>query len=301
MTDLATLWEAGKFAVGSFTWARKELDKKSEYAIARVNNLINRQMPLVRVHRVIGRAPTVTVTGSAELSEAVNALATARRPDMELNKQHALAPSWNGSDVDAIRAETCDFAALEAMRDIARQTRAAMPLVLSACAVVTCPKRRSLLLHRRSGSSATHANKLHILGGAFNPPLQLRKIDIPGDRDSLEFTMLREVFEESRLILRRYDEPICVAQELDTGFIQYVYLGVRITAIQFNQLSQNSEGDLEKVSFDELGRYLATEQDWAPTGRAQILMWLGLGAPGAGWGARFGGKTAKELFDLISA
>lgn len=299
MIELATLWEAGKFAAGSYAWARKQIDKKSEHAIPRVNNLVNRRGQFIRVHRVISRAPTVTVTGKVALPPTAIKLAAAIRPTLELNEMHALALRWTGSDVDTIRAEICDFAEVIALRKLAAPSGVQRPAVISAGAVVICPKERSILLHRRSASSATYPNVLHILGGAFKPPIQLSHIDNPGDRTSLEFTMLREVFEESGLIVRRYDEPICVAEELDTGFIQYVYLGVRITAAQFTQLSQNSEGDLERVSYDDLKKWLSNEQDWVPTGRAQVLMWLGLGAPGAGWNARFGDKTARELFDLI--
>ena len=112
--------------------------------------------------------------------------------------------------------------------------------------------------------------------------------------------MIREVFEESGVIVRRYDEPICVAEEIDTGFIQYVYLGVRVTAAQFEQLSQNSEGDLVKVGFDELKPLLSDGSRWVPTGRAQVLMWLGMGAPGAGWNAKFQGQTPQEVFKLLT-
>lgn len=300
MIEFATLWEAGKFAAGSYTWARKQLKKESLHAIERVNALINRGDALVKVHRIVKRTPTVTALGSVTISAEVGARASVLRPSLELNEMHALALNWNGSDVDTIRAEICDFADVKALRELPAHVPASRPPVLSAGAVVVCPTERCLLLHRRSATSATYPNLLHILGGAYKPPIQHRHIDNPGDRSSLEFTMLREVFEESGLIVRRYDEPVCVAQELDTGFIQYVYLGVRITSAQFAQLSQNSEGDLVRVSFDELKKLLAYKEEWVPTGRAQILMWLGLGAPGAGWSPRFDGKTATELFDAVT-
>ena len=300
MIELATLWEAGKFAIGSYTWARKQLKKESLHAIDRVNGLINRSNALVKIHRVVKRVPSVTVQGAAEIPPEVGIRALSLRQTLELNEMHALAKNWDGADVDTIRAEICDFAEINALRELPPHNRASRPAVISAGAVVVCPTERCLLLHRRSATSATYPGVLHILGGAYKPPIQLRHIDNPGDRSSLEFTMLREVFEESGLIVRRYDEPVCVAQELDTGFIQYVYLGVRVTSAQFGQLSQNSEGDLVRTSFDDLKNLLANKEDWVPTGRAQILMWLGLGAPGAGWNPRFGSKSAAELFDAIT-
>lgn len=301
---LLTLLETVKFAVGSYTWARKQLEKKSPHAIVLVNALINRNRnqgdALVTVYRIVKRAPTVTIEGPVAIPAEVGARASVLRPSLELNEMHALAPTWNGTEVDTIRAKTCDFADVKALRELPADKLVSRPPVLSAGAVVVCPTERYLLLHQRSATSDTKPNLLHILGGAYKPPIQHRDIDNPGDRFSLEFTMLREVFEESGLIVRRYDEPVCVAQELDTGFIQYVYLGVRITSAQSAQLSQNSEGDLERVPFDELKKQLADKERWVPTGRAQILMWLGLGAPGAGWRPRFDGKTATELFDLIT-
>lgn len=302
MIELATIWEAGKFAFGSYVWAKKRLKKESAHAIERVNALVNANTdtPLVTIYRIVKRVPGVAVTGPANFSPDVMASAIGLRARLELNEVHALATHWDGSDVDCIRAETCDFADVLALREQSKILRKPPPAVISAGAVVICPDARSVLLHRRSASSATYPGALHILAGAFKPPVQYQTIDNPGDRSSLEFTMIREVFEESSLIIRRYDEPVCVAREIDTGFIQYVYLGVRITAAQFGQLSQNSEGDLVKVSFDELRKALATEKNWVPSGRAQILMWLGLGAPGAGWNAKFGGKSAQAIFESFS-
>lgn len=301
MINLATLWEAGKFAASSYTWARKQLGKKSDYAMDRVNNLVNQKRSLVRIHRIVRRTPTVTITRLAQLTPEIAALAAIHGSTLELNERQALAVDWTGSDVNTIRAETCYFADVLALRDQAKSGKAQLPAVISAGALVICPKERSLVLHLRSATSVPYPNALHILGGAFKPPRQFKDIDEPGDRMSLEFTMLREVFEESGLIVRRYDEPVCVAEELDTGFIQYVYLGVRITAAQFSQLAQNPEGDLVKMSYDDLKMRLSDPEGWVPTGRAQVLMWLGLGAPGAGWNARFAGLNAKELFNALTS
>lgn len=300
MIELATIWEAGKFAFGSYAWAKKQLKKESAHAMECVNSTANTRGHMVKVHRVIKRVPTITITGPAIFSPEIVTSALAKRPNLELNEVHALASDWDGSDVDCIRAESCDFADVLALREQSAILRKPPPAVISAGAVVICPEARSLIVHRRSSTSATYPNALHIMGGAYKPPVQYKNIDSPGDRSSLEFTMIREVFEESGLIIRRYDEPICVAKEIDTGFIQYVYLGVRITASQFGQLSQNSEGDLVKVSFDELRKALGDTHQWAPTGRAQILMWLGLGAPGAGWNAKFDGHTAQEIFKSLT-
>ncbi len=303
MIELATIYETAKFAFGSFSWAKEQLKKDSEYAIPRLSKAINRSKHLVSIHRVLHTSPKVDATKELLVDDAeVSKAALLYREKLELNERHAVVLDWSGdSDVDTLRAHTCDFATVLALRDRAKEkVGISFPNVLSAGAVVVCPSARCLLLHKRSLSSATYPGALHVLGGAYKPPIQFKNIDNPGDRMSLEFTMVREVFEESGLIVRRYREPICVMHEMDTGFIQYVHLGVRVTSEQFAMLAQNSEGDLLRLSFDSLSKELRNEQDWVPTGRAQILMWLGLGAPGAGWHAKFNGKTAKEVFrDLV--
>lgn len=299
MIEIATIFETAKFAIGSWVWARKQFRQESEHAVPRLHELINRGESRIRIHRVIATSPRVLVVARHDIPADVAARADSLRPSLELNEPHALAQGWTGSNVDSIRATTCDFAEVLALRQHAERDPHLLSRVLSSGAVVICPSARCILLHRRSEQSATYPNALHILGGAFKPPVQYKHIDSPGDRSSLEFTMVREVFEESGLIVRRYSEPICVMEELDTGFIQYVHLGVRVTKEQFAQLSQNSEGDLIRLSYDELRHELMNEAQWVPTGRAQVLMWLGLGAPGAGWQARFDKRTAKEVFDSL--
>jgi hypothetical protein len=108
------------------------------------------------------------------------------------------------------------------------------------------------------------------------------------------------VFEESEIIVRRYSEPICVSREVDTGFIQYTYLGVRITKDQLERCEQNPEGHISRVPFDELSMKLKRDREWVPSGRALVLMWLSLGAPGAGFMPKFSGQTPSELFNAVT-
>lgn len=232
----------------------------------------------------------------------VEAVAAGLRPSLELNEHHALAVSDDLMNTRELRAEIRDFAYIQALRKLPPGDPARRPAIVSAGAVLVCPRRRCLLVHRRSSHSATYPGVLHILGGAYKPPLQFSTIDNPGDRGNLEFTMIREVFEESSIIVRRYPkkEPVCVARETDTGFVQYVFLGVRITARELEDAATNSEGEAVAIGFDKLRRELSDPSRWVPIGRAHLLMWLALGAPGAGRLARFGGKTAIELFDDLT-
>ncbi|MDO9365793.1 MAG: hypothetical protein Q7T58_05580 [Methylotenera sp.] len=296
LETIAAIWEVGKYAFDGYLWAKKKLSAIAEHAIARVERVVNAKdstEKYIHIYGVINDLPKVRVKGLAEFDEELNGLANKHLSKIELNEVHGLVSGWDGIETTELNVQTTDFAHVQAMRE-----RGERPKILSAGAVLVCPEKRCILVHKRSESSATYPDRLHILGGGYKPPVMYSRIDNPGDRSSLEFTMIREVFEESGLILRRYHEPIAVAQELDTGFIQYVYLGVRVTALQYEQLEANSEGRLLPVGFDELVTKLKDSDIWVPTGRAHILIWLGLGAPGAGlFSARFDGKTAREAFD----
>ncbi|PKO45904.1 MAG: hypothetical protein CVU29_08055 [Betaproteobacteria bacterium HGW-Betaproteobacteria-22] len=296
LETVAAIWEVGKYAFDGYLWAKKKLSTIADHAIARVERVINAKdatEKYIHIFGVINDLPKVRVKGAIEFNEEITDLANKHLSKIELNEMHGLVLDWDGVETTELNVQTADFAHVQAMRELGER-----PQILSAGAVLVCPEKRCILVHKRSESSATYPSRLHILGGGYKPPVMYKKIDNPGDRSSLEFTMIREVFEESGLILRRYHEPIAVAQELDTGFIQYVYLGVRVTSQQYEQLEANTEGRLLPVGFDELVNKLKNNDIWVPTGRAHILMWLGLGAPGAGFfRPRFDGKTAREAFD----
>lgn len=230
------------------------------------------------------------------------------RSNLPLNEEHAIfvgSDLFNGVNLSC---EICDFAYIKAMRTLYKESadlqerKRGNPEILSAGAVLVCAKERKILVHKRSPRSATYPDRLHILAGAYKPLVPRGNFDSPGDRESLEYTMIREVFEESSIIVRRYPikEPVCVARELDTGFVQFVYLGVRVTASDYEKAEANSEGQVVSIAFNDLEEMLRQPENWVPTGRAHILMWLALGAPGAGFFAKFGGKSAKALFEELT-
>ena len=230
---------------------------------------------------------------------ASDAAASVRMDPGFINEPHALVVSGDDAQTPEIKVRTTDFADVRARRQQAADSKEPPPPVLSANALLVCPQRKCLLVHRRSQASATYGGALHLFGGAYRPPIQRGTFDSPGDRMSLEFTMVREVFEESGLIVRSRGEPVAVAHELDTGFVQYVFLGVRITAAECERLSSNSEGNVVEIPFAQLGGRLAESAGWVPSGRAHLLAWLGLGAPGAGFHPKFGKSTPKDLFDQV--
>jgi hypothetical protein len=225
--DVKTLISSAKHVIAAWVWAKQRLDDKADYAIPRIEKYINSrgQKELVKLYRITSKTPKVRIDGDLLLDEETGNLACANRERFALNEMQALAIEWDGSrEVLAIGAKTCDFAALEAMREIARKQNTPPPQPISAGALLVCASERKLILHKRNPKSATYGSKRHILGGAFKPPQTVPPFDIPGDRNNLEFTMIREIFEEAGIIVRPYAEPICVAKEVNTGFIQYNYL-----------------------------------------------------------------------------
>lgn len=301
--DVPTLISSAKHAIAAWIWAKRHLDGKAAHAIPRIEKYINSRSPeqeLIKLYRITSKTPAVRIDGDVSLDEETRNLACAKRKQFSLNEMHALAIQWDGSrEALAIGAETCDFAALEAMREIARKRNTPLPQPISADALLVCASERKLILHHRNPESATYPSVRHILGGAFKPPQCVPPFNIPGDRDSLEFTMIREVFEEAGIIVRPYAEPICVAKEVNTGFIQYIYLGIRVTKSEFARLRENPEGDLDLLSFDNLPKKLHLAQEWCDSGRAHVLLWLSLGAPGAGLFPKFNGLTPRALFDQV--
>lgn len=300
--DVSTLVTIAKHALAAWVWAKRKVDGKVAHAIPRIERHINKKDVRIKLYRITSQIPKVDVTDDLPLDKTTNDLASTIRGGLTLNEKHALAMEWNGhSEVRAIEAERCDYAEILAMREIAKKNNGPLPRVLSSNALIVCAQKRSLILHRRSAKSATKKGLLHIFGGAYKPSQPLKPFDIPGDRKDLEFTMIREVFEESGIIVRRYGygEPVCVAEEVDTGFIQYVYLGVRITTSQYEVIDQNREGGIEFVKFDDLPQKLQQKEEWVESGLAHVLLWLGLGAPGAGLFPKFDGLSPRELFNRV--
>jgi 8-oxo-dGTP pyrophosphatase MutT (NUDIX family) len=122
------------------------------------------------------------------------------------------------------------------------------------------------------------------------------------DLYSLENTLAREVEEEARIKLTfEKKTPLLIMEEMQTGFIQVAFLGMTISAGQADHLLDNPrpvEGKPVKVHFDDL-QDLLRHPDWVPTGKAAVLAWLALGAPGAGPYVRFGKYSANGLCEEI--
>ncbi|WP_394778639.1 NUDIX domain-containing protein [Undibacterium sp.] len=189
----------------------------------------------------------------------------------------------------SLDVHTVDFATVCALREHGHK-----PPIVSACAVLICADKREIIVHRRSSHSATAPNALHTIGGAYLP----QSASQPADADLLA-TMLREIKEETGLVLQVPTlPPMMCSQELATGFIQFVFLGLVVPTAALEQLSNSWEGSAVCIGYDELGEALS-QPDWVTSGKVHVLAWLALGAPGINTGQRFDGLTATQLFETF--
>jgi 8-oxo-dGTP pyrophosphatase MutT (NUDIX family) len=193
----------------------------------------------------------------------------------------------------SIRYRIVDYATVKAMRE-----EGELPALLSGNGLIICSKKKQILLHRRAGKEKidTFEDKIHIVGGSFIPAKSGRP---SSDENGLLDTVIREVFEETNIRLGSPNRcPLIISKELKTGFVQVNYLGWDIPPEQADQVQSRSEGDAEWWPYDKIEERLR-EEEWVSSGKALVLAWLGLGAPNAGWYAKFGRLTAKQLFDKL--
>jgi triacylglycerol esterase/lipase EstA (alpha/beta hydrolase family) len=262
--------------------------------ITRINSAYSKD---VSVSRLAASEPKVHVEGAFPVTPAQEKRIVKTRDSLisggGYNDLHGLVTEGSVLQTDPMHfvIQTLDYATVSVLR-----SEGAKPQLLSASAVVVCPEKESIVLHKRANRSATYHARVHTLGGAFVPPsLRGKEADRSGPRS----TVIRELFEEAQILVGVDDHPpIMIAKELSTGFVQVVYLGFQVSSSGLTPLSPNKEGTPFLVTFQDLPQFLRNP-DWVPTGRAHVLAWLALGAPGAGKKPRFGNYTAAELFDII--
>jgi hypothetical protein len=250
----------------------------------------------MRILGLVTEEPEIEVVDTPLLSPEDEALREELLPTLPFNDAHGLLvepPMLDHSPL-CLRVAATDYAGLEVLRRRDRHVG-----ILSAGALLACPATRQLILHHRSRYSRTYPDHLHVIGGAYMPPTSRYG---RADGASLISTAQREVLEETRAAITLDDDPpILVAEEPSTRFFQFVLLGVPISAKQVGMMRKNWEGEgIVRVGFDELERWLTRPPvPWVPTGKGHVLAWLALGAPGAGRRPRFGGSTARALFERV--
>ncbi len=201
--------------------------------------------------------------------------------------------NWQDNPIH-LWVDRADYAQVKALRSVAETEGRLPPRVLSANALAVCAEDRLLMLHRRSPDSATYPAHLHTIGGAYWPPGFDNR---GGDEGDIWSTAVREVREETNISLS--DDcmgSVLILEELKTGFVQVAFLGCAIKSSVRARVKVKAEGNVSWVGFDELGESLRSEKSWVPTGKAAVLAWLAMGAPGAGSRPRFNGRKPADLF-----
>ncbi len=264
----------------------------------RINKMLDGSAVL---HGPYSEEPTLRVLPREQFDDVLREHADRKREQLRNvapNDPHALVINdvmW-ADDPPSFSLRAIDYAELCALRTVSAKDN--QPRVLSANALIVCAETRSILLHRRAECSATYPSCLHTIGGGYWPP----GIDgRDGDGEYIRHTAVREVYEETRaVIVIKEATPKVILQELSTGFVQVAFLGCPIDAEARRHIQHNAEGNVVWLSFDELGARLERDTDWVPTGKAAVLAWLCMRAPGAGRNPRFGKRRPEELFAILA-
>jgi len=248
----------------------------------------------VEVYTALAAEPVLVDEGRLVLPPEEARRAEAIRGGLASNDWHAVLdgePVWTDRPV-SLPFRSLDFADVCALRE-----SGARPPLLSVSVVLFSTDARVLYLHRRARWSATYPNALHTLGGGYMPP----NPSLRNDRYSLLRTARRELQEEVDVSLPLRDTPpMLLSRELSTGFVQLALLGVDLDMENAKALQHNPEGTLVHLPFEDLERtLLSDEARWVPTGKAHVLAWLALGAPGlrGPWPGR---RSPVDLFRHVT-
>jgi hypothetical protein len=279
-------------------WHRFQPNRKTKYGIERLGHHF-RNKETVHIFGLYSQVPGIECTGRFVLTEQE------KRVQPKDNDPHAVLvvdPDWSQPTLH-FEVQSLEYHEVEALRHMTEKDRGGIHQcrtlrVVSATAVILCRERKQLILHFRAKESSTYPSCYHTIGGGYMPP----GIGSKDDLDSLENTLAREVEEEVRAKLTFDKKPqLLIMEELQTGFIQVAFLGVNISAEQADRLPRNPrpiEGKPVNIDFHDLPDFLR-KPDLVPTGKAAVLAWLALGAPGAGPYARFGKYSANKLCEEI--
>jgi len=167
--------------------------------------------------------------------------------------------------------EDYDYIQWKTLRDAGRRPRA-----VYAGAVLVCPDRACVYVHKRSPRVATEPGKLHGFLGGFIVNYQNQS------DDTLLHACLREVHEESSAQPSLDESRVIIVENLDIGWVDVMFMAGAISISNAQRLKGSKEGDVLELGFDQLERQLVENRDaWVSNGIAHHLIWLKLGAPRA--------------------
>lgn len=258
-----------KFEKITFKKLEKEYDQLSHY---NSNNIFKNKVKFIRI---LFEEPKLKLSDDNFFILADDTEFKKEIENKKLdNDPHAVFPTteninWNDNP-PVINYQTIFYSQL-----LALHKQKVKPIIISCGALLVSNQTGELILHRRSSESRTYPNKRHIFGGAMLGQNGLSRYD----RSCWE-TAKREINEEIGIELKNGRYPIYLGEELDTGFLQIVFLGVPISKKEIDYASENWEGEITKVPFNQIQDCFIHHDEYVPTALMHIRCWLDLGAPG---------------------
>lgn len=289
---------AKRFLPKGFYQPKIRLHSISKEDLDRINKIYKN---LVRAYGPYTNQPIINENGHWQLTPTQEAIAQQfyhffKENNIPNDPHAAIVDALNPQDDPVVlNVKIMDYSTLKALRSESNATQ--WPHILSASALIVDSKNETIILHRRSEKSATYANYLHTIGGAYWPAMNGRD----GDRASVLRTAQREALEEiSTYLTIHKTTPLFLLEELETNFVQFVFLGCPPN--DTCTLQSNAEGSFSTIKFNALKDLLLSQkQKIVPTGEAALLLWLAMGAPGTDENTKFSGDSPLQLFLKICA
>jgi transcriptional regulator with XRE-family HTH domain len=231
----------------------------------------------VKIHGVTYQTPTITrETGGhqyrpSSVTRRLRPAELARINEADdTNEMHGFVTRWERRhNTFAFRYTPADYATLRAERTLGNPVKP-----LYAGAFILSLERGGIWVHRRSDRVDVSPKALHTFSGNF----------IAGGRNAdidLLQTCRRELLEEAHVTIHVGDRvPVVLFEETKKPLFIFMWLGVHIQSEDSNRVRGSWEGESVFVSFDQLERYLLRD-DWRSEGKAHVLTWLALDAPGS--------------------
>jgi serine/threonine protein kinase len=295
------------WAAARYLPMEKALADESSPLVHRLNRIVlpllnERFMPHAYAYRFSAREPRITNTGPKRFPNDISSFAAALRQEgrIRLNDPHAFLGKEEHLRRLVRESTELTFHCGDYADILAHQRMdTPMPPILSASAILVSERGR-LILHLRSSDSRTYKRCLHTIGGALQPRLPM---GAPSVFDtSLFLCACREAFEETLnlpSIPAEGPSPLLVSREIPTNFVQFVFLGLSLSAgDDFHETHEGKPIAFDVRSIEDTLRNFEV----VPSGAMHVLAWLAAGAPGAaGAAGAISSAEAQSVFFQILA
>jgi hypothetical protein len=202
---------------------------------------------------------------------------------------------WSGNPV-ILEHYSARYSLIKAIRETGATAK-----IISANGLIICPDGVSLLLHKRSKDVSSDKLKKHTFGGGVQP-----RGYGPQRDSSLMDAAERELREETGASFHiESNTPVFLIDEFGVEFVQGSFLGINSTKNQIDRVFETPddfEGDPFIMSPEQLEEAMKNPNGWTISGWVQIMLWLGMGCPGAKTLIRFNNKSPQTLYrDIIES